>query len=297
MSLGRQIFVIHGRDERARRELFTFLRAIGLTPIEWIKALTDAGGGSPHISDVIDKALSPNRAFIVLFTPDDVAYLKEEHADGKDDLDLRPTGQARPNVLFEAGMAFGRHPDHTVLVEFGKVRRFTDVDGRFKVRLDNTPQSRMRLARRLEAIGCEVDLTGTDYLSEGDLTPPETEQAPSQPLTAATTTDSSPPPASSRPEFTSSTGPWNVQLENFSIVARKPAGYVVHGEITNNDQSTLMLRLKATFHDDSLSILGSAGGTVNSLATTERRPFELTSFDPVDDIARVHVHIDNGIET
>lgn len=57
-----------------------------------------------------------------------------------------------------------------------------------------------------------------------------------------------------------------------------------------------MLLLKATFHDNDRGIIGSAGGSVNNIGTAERRPFELTSFDSVGDIMRVHVHVDNGIE-
>lgn len=298
MSLGRKIFVIHGRDKRARSELFTFLRAIGLAPIEWTKALEDAGCGAPLISDILDKAIRADRAFIVLLTPDDIAYLKPEYADDKDDLDLRPTGQARPNVLFEAGMAFGRHPENTVLVEFGKVRGFTDVDGRFRVRLDNSPESRSKLASRLKAIGCEVDLGGTDWLSEGDLTPPETKPA-STPQPAVTVSSQRSPSSAStvlRPEFTTGSGTWDVVMENFSTVPRKRGGFVVHGEITNMESSTLTLFLKATFFDPGGAILGSAGRAVNSLGSTERRAFDLTVYDTIDNIARVHVHVDNAME-
>lgn len=40
MSIGngpdrRRVFVIHGRNEPARKGLFEFLRSIGLDPIEW----------------------------------------------------------------------------------------------------------------------------------------------------------------------------------------------------------------------------------------------------------------------
>ena len=53
----RQVFVIHGRNEPARMGLFTFLRSIGLKPIEWSEAIAMTGQGSPYIGDVLDLSL------------------------------------------------------------------------------------------------------------------------------------------------------------------------------------------------------------------------------------------------
>ncbi|MGI8335207.1 TIR domain-containing protein [Actinomadura scrupuli] len=168
----RTVFVVHGRDKRARKELFVFLRAIGLHPIEWAQALAETGEGAPYVGQVLEVILTVGRAVVVLMTPDDIAYLKPEHGDDAQDPDLTPCGQARPNVLFEAGMAFASFGRQTVVVQSGKVRPFTDIDGRNVVRLDNSPQKRKLLAQRLSDIGCAVDLRGSDWLSVGNLTPP-----------------------------------------------------------------------------------------------------------------------------
>jgi hypothetical protein len=48
----RVVFVVHGRDEKARNSLFTFLRSIGLAPREWSELIRDTGKGSPYIGDV-----------------------------------------------------------------------------------------------------------------------------------------------------------------------------------------------------------------------------------------------------
>jgi len=168
----RTVFVIHGRDKRTRCGMFEFLRAIGLHPMEWTEALATTRHGCPHIGDVLDKVLRMGIAVVVLQTPDDIAHLKPEHADDPDDPDLVPRGQARPNVLFEAGMALALFAERTLLVELGKVRPFTDIGGRNVVKLDNTPKKRKWLAQRLTDIGCPVDLRGTDWIESGDLTPP-----------------------------------------------------------------------------------------------------------------------------
>ena len=167
----RKVFVVHGRNESARRGLFDFLRSIGLDPIEWSEATRMTGQGSPYIGDVLDAAFGAAQAVVVLQTPDDVAYLHESLT-YPEDPETSPQMQPRPNVLFEAGMAMGRDADRTVIVELGKVKSFSDIHGRHVVRLDGSLAKRQELARRLETAGCAVQLVGSDWHDAGDLTPP-----------------------------------------------------------------------------------------------------------------------------
>ena len=107
-----------------------------------------------------------------------MVQLKEQflHADDRS-TEGKPQGQARPNVLFEAGLAMGRHPQKTVLVQVGKVKPFSDVGGRHLVRLTETTESRHDLANRLEALHCEVDKVGRDWMKAGDFVPTELKPA------------------------------------------------------------------------------------------------------------------------
>jgi predicted nucleotide-binding protein len=166
---GKRVAVVHGRDTGVRRSMFQFLRALKLDPIEWSQAVRATGQGTPYIGEVLDKAFEEATAVVVLLTPDDVARLKPNLRKQSDPpYEATLTGQARPNVLFEAGMAFGRHPRNTILVEVGDLRPFSDIGGRHTVRLSNRAEDRQELADRLATAGCEVDTTGTDWLSEGD---------------------------------------------------------------------------------------------------------------------------------
>lgn len=167
----RRVFVIHGRNEPARKGMFAFLRALGLEPIEWSQAISLTGKGSPYIGEVLDRAFEEAQAIVVLQTPDDVAYLHESLTH-PDDPECDPQMQPRPNVLFEAGMAMGRNAERTVIVELGKVKQFSDIHGRHVVRLDDSLQQRQALAIRLRTAGCAVNTDGTDWHSTGDLTPP-----------------------------------------------------------------------------------------------------------------------------
>ena len=166
---GAVVFVVHGRNAKAREAMFQFLRSIGLKPIEWSQAVTATGSGAPFIADILDVAFSKAKAVVVLMTPDDMAYLRDALR-SKDDpnFESRPTPQARPNVLFEAGMAMSRHQNRTILVSLGELRPFSDVFGRHIIKLDDRSQSRQDLADRLRIAGCPVDLTGRDWHTVGD---------------------------------------------------------------------------------------------------------------------------------
>jgi predicted nucleotide-binding protein len=169
----RSVFVIHGRNETARSNLFIFLRSLGLSPIEWNEAIKATGRANPYIGNVLDAAFEKAQTLLVLFTPDDVANLRPEfHASGDPEHETKPTPQARPNVLFEAGMAIGRFEDRTVLVELGRCRPFSDVGGKYILRLDNSTERRQELAEGLRAAGAAAITTGTEWHSAGDLTPP-----------------------------------------------------------------------------------------------------------------------------
>lgn len=168
----RQVFVVHGRNRSARDAMFEFLRSLDLQPIEWTTAISLTGKASPYIGEILDVALGQAQAIVVLMTPDEITYLRGEYADGEDDAQTQAAAQARPNVLFEAGMAMGRNPERTVLVELGQIRPFSDVAGRHALKLSNSPESRRSLAGRLKTAGCAVDDSGADWLTAGNFTPP-----------------------------------------------------------------------------------------------------------------------------
>ena len=164
-----KVFVVHGRNVDARDAMFNFLSAIGLQPLEWAQAKKATRKPSPNIQEILDKAFSIAGAVIVLFTPDDIAWLREElRAPKEQDHDVNPTPQARPNVLFEAGMAMGRYPERTVLVELGEVRPFTDISGIHIIRINNSTEKRQDLIDSLRNAGCSVDMSGRRWHKTGD---------------------------------------------------------------------------------------------------------------------------------
>lgn len=167
----RCVFVVHGRNEGARKAMFGFLRALGLEPLEWSNAIALTGSPSPYVGQVLDVAFREAQAVVVLLTGDDLARLGTAFVAPQDPVYERElTPQARPNVLFEAGMALGRQPERTILVSLGETRPFSDVAGRHTLRLTNDPRSRQEFVSRLKTAGCALEDVAhrTDWLSEGD---------------------------------------------------------------------------------------------------------------------------------
>lgn len=166
---GNSVFVVHGRDIELKNSVFSFLRSIGLKPLEWNQAIMLARKASPYVGEILEAAFREAAAIVVLLTPDDEVKLKKIFIKPSDpDYEKRLTGQARPNVLFEAGMAFGKNPNSTVIVQIGDLRSFSDIGGRHVLHLSNSPASRNEFVAKLANAGCNVDTSGSDWLNIGD---------------------------------------------------------------------------------------------------------------------------------
>lgn len=161
------VFTIHGRQLIG--EFHDFLRAIGLKPLEWGQARAKLGKPNPYTWEVVDWALQNAGAIVAFMTPDDEARLKEAlWSPTENALEKELMGQPRQNVLFEAGVAYGRNPERTVLLRVGSHRPMSDLAGHHILQLSNAPESRQAVADALKAAGCPVDLTGADWYKAGD---------------------------------------------------------------------------------------------------------------------------------
>ncbi|HZO71033.1 MAG TPA: TIR domain-containing protein [Ktedonobacteraceae bacterium] len=146
----RKVFIVHGRNVVLRDHMIAFLRVLGLSPISWGAAARLTGTGAPYIGEALDTAFHEAQVVIVLLTGDDEVKLESENLDN--DILYQP----RPNVLFEAGMAFTRFPSRTILVEFENVRPCSVLEGRYRIRLSNDLSVRKSLIRTLENLECKV---------------------------------------------------------------------------------------------------------------------------------------------
>jgi predicted nucleotide-binding protein len=154
----RNVFVVFGRDLRAKEALWEFLEAIDLHPLNWNEMVRETGKGTPYTGQVVEAGFAIATVCVVLLTPDDEARLHEDLLEPEDVArEHELTCQPRPNVMFEAGRAFATHPDRTIIVEIGALREASDLAGLNVVRIGRTKGPLMALADRLEAAGCPVN--------------------------------------------------------------------------------------------------------------------------------------------
>lgn len=163
------VFVVYGRNEKARKALFDFLRAAGLKPLEWEQAVALTGKAAPYVGEVIDAGLAKAQAVLILFTGDDEAKLRDDLLKAGE-MPEHLTPQPRPNVILEAGIALGRYPDRTLIIQLGHIRDISDLTGRHVIRLDNSIESRKKILTRLQTAQCAVDIAGNDWMTAGDFT-------------------------------------------------------------------------------------------------------------------------------
>ena len=162
------VFVVYGRDHRARDAVYAFLNALGLRHIEFDSAAKATGAASPSIDRVLDSAFDLAQAVVVLLTGDDEARLGVRFRTPDDpSFEHKLTPQPRLNVIFEAGLAFGRQPNRVILVQVGEVRPFSDIAGLYVLRMKDTAEDRMRFKERLKTAGCAVEDSGLHWLKAG----------------------------------------------------------------------------------------------------------------------------------
>lgn len=172
----RSVFIVHGRDLYNRDALASLLRKMDIKPLTWTDAAEHAK--AHETLKIVEAGLDVAQAVIVLFTPDDEARLKQQfHHDDEPNHETDLTGQARPNVILEAGMAYAKDPNRTIFARIRNLRPISDIAGIHFINLDNQWESRVSLRSRLEKAGVRLDhnanLVANDAGTFGAATQPQ----------------------------------------------------------------------------------------------------------------------------
>src|SRR5262249_31145682 len=148
--------VVYGRNVDAARQMGLFLNGLGLEPILF-EDVRSKLGGTPTVDQIITTGMKKAHGVVAVFTGDEHATLRSELRYESDTPEDVVRWQARPNVIFEAGMAFGRARKRVVLVLFGGVSLFSDVAGIHVIRPTNDPDGhRATLRKILRDMKCKV---------------------------------------------------------------------------------------------------------------------------------------------
>ena len=166
----KKVFIIHGRNTAARIAVEHFLKVLKLEPLDFDELAADMG--TEFVGNIVLEGLKRARGIVTLFTPDEFAALLPAFRGVHDAETDTKRWQARPNVIFEAGIAFGIARERSILVTLGaEVTLFSDVTGIHLLRLNNTVESRGKFRQKLIGMGCDVDQrtnAWTDMAQSGD---------------------------------------------------------------------------------------------------------------------------------
>jgi hypothetical protein len=159
----KKVFVIHGRNFAAKNAVEQFLRTLKLEPVDFDELAADLG--ACFLGDIVREGMKRAQGILALFTADEFASLRAECHQEQDTDEDKSRWQARPNVIFEAGMAYGIAPERTILVVLGnETKLFSDVSGIHLTYLDNSQNSRGRFRQKLIGARCAVDLRTDAWL-------------------------------------------------------------------------------------------------------------------------------------
>jgi predicted nucleotide-binding protein len=159
----KKVFIIHGRNVTARKAVEQFVRSLKLDPIDFDELAADMGAA--FVGEIVREGLNRAQGIIALFTPDEVAFLRPEYHQSHDSDEDKQRWQARSNVIFEAGMAYGSASERTILAVLGgQAKLFSDVRGMHLTYLSNTQDARKRLRQKLIGAKCDVDLRSDAWL-------------------------------------------------------------------------------------------------------------------------------------
>ena len=152
------VFLIHGRNLGCMNDLRELLEMSGLEVHTFEDVESKLKDGAPFIGKVVEEGVANSDAVVALFTPDELASLHPQFRQEHDKQSNEVRYQARPNVIFEAGLAFGLKAGRSLLVTIGSdTDLFSDVRGRLIRRLDNRVGSKAELLDALSNIGAELN--------------------------------------------------------------------------------------------------------------------------------------------
>lgn len=141
-----RVFVVHGRDDKAKLEVRGFLAQLNLEPV----ILDEQPSEGQTVIEKFEGHTDVDFA-VVLLTPDDTGKLA-----GSPD---EPKPRARQNVIFEFGFFVGKLGRSKVFVlHKGKVDIMSDYHGVIYIPMDNAGGWKLKLATEVKNAEIDIDI-------------------------------------------------------------------------------------------------------------------------------------------
>lgn len=145
-----KVFVVYGHDSNARTQLEAMLRRWDLEPL----ILDQLISSGQTIIEKLEEHTSQVNFGIVLATPDDIGYPKEDES--------MKQYRVRQNVVLELGMLLsgvGREKVAILLSQAEEMEKPSDIDGLIYIPFkDNVEEVKLSLAKEMQSNGYDLDI-------------------------------------------------------------------------------------------------------------------------------------------
>lgn len=146
ISMGSDIFIVHGHDESAKQSVARFIERLELRAV----ILHEQPNAGRTIIEKFEEYANVGFA-IVLLTPDDIGYPRDKPDEKKQ--------RARQNVIFELGFFIGKLGRERVCALYKEgVEIPSDFQGVLYIEMDTRGGWQLQLAREIKHVGIEVDM-------------------------------------------------------------------------------------------------------------------------------------------
>lgn len=146
----RKVFVVYGHDTNARTQLEAMLRRWDLEPL----ILDQLISSGQTIIEKLEEYTQQANFGIVLATPDDIGYPKEDES--------KKQYRVRQNVVLELGMLLsriGREKVAILLSQAEHMEKPSDIDGLIYIPFkDNVEETKLSLAKEMKNNGYSLDI-------------------------------------------------------------------------------------------------------------------------------------------
>ena len=150
-----KVFIVHGHGELAKITAARTLEQLGLKPI----ILHEQEDYGNTIIEKFESNATDIRFAIVLLTADDMGISRKDiEKSNTENRDPKASKRARQNVVFEMGYFMGKlDRAHVFLLLEDGVEKPGDLDGIVYTPIDSEGMWKIKLAKRLKAVGYKVN--------------------------------------------------------------------------------------------------------------------------------------------